>query len=725
MKKLFFLLLIIPLSINAKLMNYSDSIKETNNYMGRTEYSTKDKYLIVKDLLFEYDGTLKSNSSFIKAGMLNKYEYELSTINGKSYLSPGIEYWLMTKYNISSNYYVDINLKHKELTNLSNVRVTQFVKKETKVTGSGSYSEPWEFTKSNIVQIKSNNTNYGYVGKNDSDRLEGISEVLDESIKKYSFKLFTNFGYDFNGGQGCNITHVSNNNYELNNINNDIVCLVVFGPKKYKYNLVGNYTTNPSPTDIYLLYKKGWYSDSNAKTSINKITIPIKLGYLFKGYYTENNGSGTKVIDEDGKILNGTYEINQNDNYDQSLYSYFIENTFKVTLDNQGATTAGTSIIYQKYNKGWYSDSNASTSILSITIPKKTGYTFGGYYTKTNGAGTKVIDLNGSILSSKTTTFTEDGTLYAQWLQCEAGTYISSNTTSTVCAQCPSGYRDGAVATKESECKRNIPGGYYMAVSKGTSNTACPVKTAKSAHTINYGDTSSCNACSGGYYAASGASSCTQCPAGYRDGPVGTKQYDCYANVAADYIINTAGSSTKTRCSADGYTSDAAIVHYGDTTSCRTTYEIIYYEVSDCASSIKAQTKVTDAWSGHPKGEVNNWQLAAGSTKNGISLTKAIYRETYDKDGNLTRANKEYTAYLEYAQSYSLGLINYHNDQYVYLNIKSTKKVVSDKEWKCTGGNCVSTYYSQNKSFSKNTEKICHGKDVDCVAVMKLNCTDK
>ncbi len=83
-----------------------------------------------------------------------------------------------------------------------------------------------------------------------------------------------------------------------------------------------------------------------------------------------------------------------------------------VSLNNQSATTAGTTSYYvgSGYQGlvAWMSTSSTS-NFYSITVPSKTGYTFGGYYTSTGGGGTQVINASGSILN------TNSGTLYAKW----------------------------------------------------------------------------------------------------------------------------------------------------------------------------------------------------------------------------------------------------------------------------------------------------------------------
>lgn len=99
----------------------------------------------------------------------------------------------------------------------------------------------------------------------------------------------------------------------------------------------------------------------------------------------------------------------------------------KIVLDNQSATSAGTDTVTATYG--------ATTNLTSsITVPTKTGYTFGGYYTEENGEGTQLIGKNGAWIASKTN-YTDgsknwqfanpDLTLYAKWstlTALEAGT---------------------------------------------------------------------------------------------------------------------------------------------------------------------------------------------------------------------------------------------------------------------------------------------------------------
>ena len=128
------------------------------------------------------------------------------------------------------------------------------------------------------------------------------------------------------------------------------------------------------------------------------ITVPTMTGYTFGGYYTEANGGGTKYYNADGSSAN-----NWNIAGATTLYAQWTASTYTVTLNNQGATTAGTTEVTATYD----------AAMPAITVPERTGYTFGGYYTETNGGGTKYYNADGS--SANNWNIAAATTLYAQW----------------------------------------------------------------------------------------------------------------------------------------------------------------------------------------------------------------------------------------------------------------------------------------------------------------------
>ena len=135
---------------------------------------------------------------------------------------------------------------------------------------------------------------------------------------------------------------------------------------------------------------------------------PTKKGNQFDGWWTAASG-GVNKTDSD------IYDIAGH----STLYAHWTAKTFKITLDNQKATTPGTTEYYEKYGVENYADAGCSTPVSKITTPLKTGYTFNGYWTGRGGEGTKWIETNGNLLSTNTT-FEDNAWLYADW---NANTY--------------------------------------------------------------------------------------------------------------------------------------------------------------------------------------------------------------------------------------------------------------------------------------------------------------
>src|SRR5574344_655069 len=92
-------------------------------------------------------------------------------------------------------------------------------------------------------------------------------------------------------------------------------------------------------------------------------------------------------------------------NSNMTIISYFVASTYTITFDNQSADiVTGTTTITATYN----------SDLQNITIPQKTGYTFSGYYTQTNGQGQQYYDASGK--GTKKCDFTIDSTFYANWI---------------------------------------------------------------------------------------------------------------------------------------------------------------------------------------------------------------------------------------------------------------------------------------------------------------------
>lgn len=157
------------------------------------------------------------------------------------------------------------------------------------------------------------------------------------------------------------------------------------------------------------------------------ITATPNAGYRFDNWTSSGGGITIK------NSSSATTQIIANST-GGTLTANFAANTYSVSLDNQSPTTPGTEHVDATYN----------TILTSITKPTKTNYTFGGYYTKTGGNGTQIIDADGNWLANKEgftdsnrkSIITENKTLYAHWTEIKYEVTISvsnpSATTGTI-----------------------------------------------------------------------------------------------------------------------------------------------------------------------------------------------------------------------------------------------------------------------------------------------------
>ena len=203
-------------------------------------------------------------------------------------------------------------------------------------------------------------------------------------------------------------------------------------------------------------------------------------------------------------------------NYNSSVTSNAVrvKGVFLITLNNQSAKTAGTTSLYELYNTGWYSDASAANALSKITIPTKDGNTFEGYFTATNGGGTKIIDNAGNTITSASTSYTAAGTAYARWDACPVGSYCKDG----VKTACPSGMTSSAGSVNKTDCKITCSAGQYLKANESACTT-CPAGSYCSGGTYNFNSSTTqglTGTCQGRTkYSAAGSSSCSTVSSGY------------------------------------------------------------------------------------------------------------------------------------------------------------------------------------------------------------------
>lgn len=167
-------------------------------------------------------------------------------------------------------------------------------------------------------------------------------------------------------------------------------------------------TAKWAPIDYTISYdlQGGAINGQPTKYTIESPTLniprPIKTGYTFLGW-TGSNGNTNQL---DVSIAHGSTG-------NKAYTAHWSANIYEIKLDSKlegCAGSTGTTVIYEKYDTGFYSDKACTKQITSITIPHKIGNAFNGYTDNRN----IIIDSNGAI-KVKTNYFLQNTTLSAKW----------------------------------------------------------------------------------------------------------------------------------------------------------------------------------------------------------------------------------------------------------------------------------------------------------------------
>ena len=235
----------------------------------------------------------------------------------------------------------------------------------------------------------------------DSSLTTCLSKINNPTKKGYSFG-----GY-YTSSNGSGISYVNPSGTFINDLYKTV------GSK----NLYANWKINSYQVTLTVINGYGSTTkniDYNVNTTINGIT-PVN-GYSASGASMSCNGGATITLNANAVTIGRVERV-------QTCTLTFKPITYTITLDNQSATSAGTTKVYYQYNTGktingsvcyYFSDSALTSCLSSISNPIKTGYSFGGYYTSTNGGGTQYINSSGTFINYLHLT-TGNKTLYANW----------------------------------------------------------------------------------------------------------------------------------------------------------------------------------------------------------------------------------------------------------------------------------------------------------------------
>lgn len=335
-------ILFLPFSINATVRNNYDITKEnTNLYIN--DFSRNNIYIIKSTSSFNVpfiynNGALSVDTYFKNGGLLNKYEFLVSkSKENDTYLFNGNNYWTLTS-NGDKVYMIDNsatdNISLQEKTVLSGGRVTEYIREETGVSGSGTYVDPWIFTELYEITMNSSDKMKGTVLPQKYIAREGETVYFNVNpVDKYEY-----------ASNNCNLVY-ENGKLKIESVNKNMNCIVNFKKSAIEitYNNNGGSgctskkitsgekigslcTPNKSSSQF-----DGWYKQDGTKVDENSVfTEPITLTakwtpkFLVKYDYSNNGGNSSNATNQE--VLNGN-EANLSFTASKTGYTFLGWNT--------------------------------------------------------------------------------------------------------------------------------------------------------------------------------------------------------------------------------------------------------------------------------------------------------------------------------------------------------------------------------------------------------------
>lgn len=180
-----------------------------------------------------------------------------------------------------------------------------------------------------------------------------------------------------------------------------------------------------------VIYSKGdlWCSDRDRTQLISEIVRPQKEGYIFSGYYTEEDGQGLKVIDENGEFLDEIVNLALNETvyalwetFPEISNEYLINGT-KGTAYYEKLETDSRRTFYWAIQEGELPAGlsiDAETGVIS-GIPTETGakkFTVSAY-----SVPELLLTREYTIVITEADTASEDGDDYGEWVPDRGGNW--------------------------------------------------------------------------------------------------------------------------------------------------------------------------------------------------------------------------------------------------------------------------------------------------------------
>ena len=243
------------------------------------------------------------------------------------------------------------------------------------------------------------------------DYVDGNYTKTVEKDQSVTLPTLDRIAYTFGGWSDGTTTHVAGTYTP----EEDVELIAVWNPKPLKdYRTLCTYDILLDKNNTDAGSVDGSATVTSTYTLLENITAPMRTGYTIEGYYAEEECI-TKVAGVDGTLQSGVAGYTDADGKwiaedIQVLYTKWTANQYTITFDQQGGQ-GGTESVEATYGN----------KLPDITIPTREGYSFGGYFTEADGAGTQYYNTEGTAYRNKIWNETAPRTLYAKWT---AHTYV-------------------------------------------------------------------------------------------------------------------------------------------------------------------------------------------------------------------------------------------------------------------------------------------------------------
>ena len=216
------------------------------------------------------------------------------------------------------------------------------------------------------------------------------------TAKNLTGNAFSKTGYAFNGwntksdGSGTSYANKASVKNLTATSGGTVTLYAKWKANSYSIVFNGNGSTSGSMSNLSMTYGTAKNLTANAFS---------KTGYTFNGWNTKSDGSGTSYANK-ASVKNLTATSGGT----VTLYAKWKANSYSIVFNGNGSTSGSMSNLSMTYG---------TAKNLTANAFSKTGYTFNGWNTKSDGTGTNYADK----ASVKNLTSTSGGTvtLYAKW----------------------------------------------------------------------------------------------------------------------------------------------------------------------------------------------------------------------------------------------------------------------------------------------------------------------